>query len=291
MNAQSDIKEGSIWWKSIIGKNIIQLTRGQWKTFRNSELHKSKSSNAIYSVLITSTYYDNDTDCLNFVCDSTRFIRHSTSPNSRLSKEGRIALKDIKEGEEITENFLEYDKYPWPELWEGPIEMHGDESVKKAYLVDHPADLDVTTEFMEKTKLYIGDAGELGLGGFVGVAQKKGAVYHRDYPWNIWNVPQEPYLSFVNSKRSDLCQRFIDAILMHSYYVKKIDSLEIYLDNSRFVNHGIPGHVVYTNHQMTFVADIGANEHMLEDYNTNDGICLPCPWAKFPWEFLITRKY
>jgi len=288
MRAANDIKTGSIWWKPIIGKNIVQLNRSHWKTFVNSEIQLSKHSNIMYNFWISSTYYDKESDCLNFVCDSARFIRHSTCPNSKLTKEGRIAIKDIKEGDEITENFLEYDKYPWPELWGGPIEQHGDESVKKSYLAAHPEDLVVTTELMEKPKYYIAEANFMGLGSYVGIGQKTGSIYQQILPNNQFHIPKEAWISIFNSKRTDLCQSFCDSVLKYGWYMEKTESLDMWLDNFRFINHSFDANVKFEGTSLKFLRDIEPGEQLLIDYSPE--VTLPCPWATFRWEFLVTKK-
>lgn len=41
--------------------------------------------------------------------DNSRFLNHSTTPNTAHRPEGQIALRDIAGGEEITEDYREFD--------------------------------------------------------------------------------------------------------------------------------------------------------------------------------------
>jgi hypothetical protein len=242
----------------------------------------------MYRFWTISTYYEPENDCLNFVCDNTRFIRHSTTPNSKLTQEGRISLQDIKQGDEITENFLLYPKYPWPELWEGPMEQQGDEKVKESYLAAHPEEIVVVSEMLEKTKYYVADAAEKGLGSFVGIAQKKGTIYQRILPHNLLYFPKEAWLTFFNSFRTDLCQSFCNGIMMYGGYLKLLETVVVPLDNIRFLNHDVDLlNLKCVDNDMLFLKDVEAGGQLFIDYASE--VTIPCPWATFMWEFLCQK--
>jgi len=283
MYAEGDIKSGTLWWKPTPA-NVIQITRGQWKTFVNSQIQISKRSVYLYEGFVASTHYNATVDCLDFVCDLTRFIKHSISPNSKLTTEGRIALQDIKKGDEIKENFFEYDKYPWPELWEGPTEQHASDKEKEVYASSHPED----PMIFDGVKIYVADAGVKGLGVFVGAPHKKGDLSYPDTLTNTLLIPKDAWLTFFNSKVTDVCQGFCDAVLTFSGWSKSTDSLFLYLNDLRYINHSNNPTVKEIQENGTtkrvYTRDIEVGTEIEIDYRLVD---YPCPWANFLWAHLL----
>jgi hypothetical protein len=63
-------------------------------------------------------------DCIAVCLDNGRYVNHSEEPNlGPLEDDGEtswqysIALRDIKKGEELTENYCDYDSAPWSDLF------------------------------------------------------------------------------------------------------------------------------------------------------------------------------
>jgi len=278
MIAETDIKAGIIWWQPT-DANTLKLNRGSWKTFVTSEIKRSEKSTKLHKALVSWTYYSAKDDCLHFVLDRTRFIRHSTSPNSKLTAQGRIALVDIKKGDEINENFLEYDKYPWPEDWDGPIEKKATKEERETYALAHEQDPEIKPPGID-LKDYVADAGEKGLGLFVGVPLKKGDVFQKDTPTTLIYIPKDAWLTFVNSKLNDVCQGFYDAVIFYACYTKQFESLVLFLNNRRFTNHNSDP-PIETGRVWEVVKDMPVGTAIEIDYRRCD---YPCPWqSEFLW--------
>jgi uncharacterized protein len=91
--ATQDIPKGTITWVK------DQLDR----VFTIEEINSLSREN--YENLMKYTYRDRSGNYL-FCWDLTRFVNHSYEPNSMLTSMGfEIAIKDIKEGDEITNDY------------------------------------------------------------------------------------------------------------------------------------------------------------------------------------------
>ena len=91
--ATEEIPKGTITWVK------DQLDR----VFKRSELEKMSEANI--ENLLKYTYRDRNGDYF-FCWDLTRYVNHSYEPNSMLTALGfEIAIKDIKKGDEITNDY------------------------------------------------------------------------------------------------------------------------------------------------------------------------------------------
>jgi len=135
----------------------------------------------------------------------------------------------------------------------------------------------------DRVKYYVADAGEKGLGGFVGAPQKKGDKLLRKTETNELHFPKEAWLTFYNSKLTDLCKGFCDAVLTYSYWVSDLDVLVMFMDSNRFINHSDDANLISISGDWEeFNRDLEAGSEILCNYR-DPGVCYPCPWAKFLW--------
>jgi SET domain-containing protein len=113
-----DIPKGTIWWRADIHSNVIMLNREQYENLYRSENNPLKQN--LWTVFSTYAYYSQLHDSLVLCLDNARYVNHSDAPNSGpgcdLNPLASVALRDIKKGEEITENYDNYDPCPWAEI-------------------------------------------------------------------------------------------------------------------------------------------------------------------------------
>lgn len=117
--AKSRIPKGTIWWKAD-PNDILMVNREQFKILMNS-IQSPLIEEFVRSILIYA-YYSAAHDALVLCLDNARFVNHSFTPNSGSDEFGTelvaVAVRDIEEGEEMTENYANYDQCPWADLWE-----------------------------------------------------------------------------------------------------------------------------------------------------------------------------
>lgn len=116
--AKQDIPKGTVWWKGEIDSNVILLNREQYQNLYRSENNPLKES--LWNVFSTYAYYSQKHDGLVLCLDNARYVNHSDTPNSGPGEDGNplasVALRDIKKGEEITEDYDVYDHCAWAEI-------------------------------------------------------------------------------------------------------------------------------------------------------------------------------
>jgi hypothetical protein len=104
--ADQDIKKGDIIWK--LDHNKINSTLKFIDKSILSTLEEEKQTNQILEVLIYCIYKDGK---FIYYLDENKYINHSLEPNAFMDKDLTVvAIKDIKAGEEITENYNSYEK-------------------------------------------------------------------------------------------------------------------------------------------------------------------------------------
>jgi hypothetical protein len=109
--ASRAIPAGTVWWSGEMD-DYIQINRGQYQ-----RLMMSQPSQMLAEVQQHS-FYVSSLDCLLFICNDGRYINHSATPNcAALGFAKSITLRDIREGEELFEDYRQYDICPWAELW------------------------------------------------------------------------------------------------------------------------------------------------------------------------------
>ncbi|NUQ24694.1 MAG: SET domain-containing protein [Saprospiraceae bacterium] len=115
--AKVDIPKGTIWWKGEADKNVLLLNRDQYHNFLLSDHAPLKAH--FWDVLATYSYYAPQVDALVLCLDNVRYVNHCKSPNSHTPIDAfplvSVALRDIKQGEEIVEDYDEYLFCPWAE--------------------------------------------------------------------------------------------------------------------------------------------------------------------------------
>jgi SET domain-containing protein len=103
--AAENIKAGEIVWHFV---PALDKTLDIMEWFAISEFGHPIDRNFLRKY----AFLDKQTDKLILSGDNDRFTNHSDSPNTRPDETGDMfAIRDIKEGEEITANYYEFDKY------------------------------------------------------------------------------------------------------------------------------------------------------------------------------------
>ncbi len=109
-----------MWWRARLAEDVIFVTRNQFEVLRGSFV--APPSDGLLNSIYTYSYFSAEHDALVLILDNARYTNHSSEPNSAEYEEpgaiGSIAIRDIKAGEEITENYNLYDTCPWEEFEE-----------------------------------------------------------------------------------------------------------------------------------------------------------------------------
>ena len=115
--AKIDIPAGTVWWKARRSQ-VILLNQRQYLTLMSSQL------NAVMDNLLTIAsiygYYSIRLDSIIICLDDARYVNHSDTPNSGAPLNGdplcSMTLREIRAGEEITENYSCYDYCAWSSI-------------------------------------------------------------------------------------------------------------------------------------------------------------------------------
>jgi len=90
----------------------------QYKTYKASE--KNTITDTLWELFTKYAYYSKELDSLVLCLDNARYVNHAAEPNSGATIDFdpliSIALKDIMEGEEILENYNNYEDCSWLDI-------------------------------------------------------------------------------------------------------------------------------------------------------------------------------
>ncbi len=113
--AASFIPKDAVWWRGT-PENTLRISRAQYETLRAS--HYREGGGGLIDTLHTYSYYERALDALILILDDTRYINHHDDPNAgggmMLQSQ---ALRDIHPGEEIVEDYRQFDPCPWASLY------------------------------------------------------------------------------------------------------------------------------------------------------------------------------
>jgi SET domain-containing protein len=115
--ADQDLKKGDIVWK-FTPETCVVITQEQFQMLVNS-FHKTERELIKYYLIYT--YYQKALNGVVFCVDDGRFVNHSDQPNMghphhfspEIAWQYSVALRDIKKGEELMENYNTYDPCEW----------------------------------------------------------------------------------------------------------------------------------------------------------------------------------
>lgn len=115
--ADQDIKKGDIIWK-YTPETCNVFTQEQFQVLLNS-FHKTEKE--LIKFLLTYAYPQKVLNGIVLCLDNGRFVNHSEEPSlagpsdlpREISWQYSVALRDIKQGEELTENYNTYDTSDW----------------------------------------------------------------------------------------------------------------------------------------------------------------------------------
>ena len=115
--AKRDIPRRTVWWKAK-RTNVLLLNRSQYVTLQSSHLNETIGN--LLSIASIYGYYSAKLDSIIICLDNARFVNHSFEPNSGSPQSGdplsSMTLRDIYAGEEITEDYTNYDICSWCEI-------------------------------------------------------------------------------------------------------------------------------------------------------------------------------
>ncbi len=121
--AKTRILKGTIWWRAGEGDALL-ITREQYESLVRSE--QTPNIAAFLETLSIYGYYEEALESLVMCLDNARYCNHSFEPNSGPTPTNEplcsMALRDIEAGEEILEDYSEYNKCPWLDMCESFME-------------------------------------------------------------------------------------------------------------------------------------------------------------------------
>ncbi|GAB4317144.1 MAG: hypothetical protein Kow0069_19720 [Promethearchaeota archaeon] len=146
------IPRGTVWWHAR-PEDIFLINRQQYHALRCSHLAESELSAAFLRAIDVYSYYVQKVDALVFCLDDSRFVNHSFEPNSGGRDAGMldpfrsVALRDIQPGEEILEDYTEYDECPWSpdEGFCAELRREKSANARATKIVERPAKLGLTS--------------------------------------------------------------------------------------------------------------------------------------------------
>lgn len=108
--ATEDIREGTVWYRPGPG-DLLYLDRDQFEAIR-------AISPQLADWFSNYAFYVDPLGVLVFQLDGN-FVNHSDHPNSALHEGGvnSVALRDIRVGEEILEDYSQFSGCPWVEMY------------------------------------------------------------------------------------------------------------------------------------------------------------------------------
>mgnify|MGYP003646111578 CR=1 FL=1 len=296
--AEEFIAKGTVIWTECNNVNTLRMSRAQYRTLCNSEhsAQVSPHSFALWDGFSTYSYYEAADDCLVFCADNMRYMNHSQdAPNSEMVGSSSVALRDILPGEELLEDFTSYDAYPWPEPYDSWSEAEGHvaDAVRMVYLQAHQDNWKPT--LLETMSCFVAPAGGKGNGLFIGRKASQGTCIWNNFPGSTLFIPQHVWETFIKSDliRSPKSKSLHNAILWYSYYEKRVDSLALCLDNSRYMNHNAERAACMSEYDdgregndmgcTVLARDLQEGEELDDDYREYD----VCPWAVMAWEEFV----
>lgn len=111
--AGEDIRKDEVWWKDE-GSNTLHLTEEQYQTFLESAREESAESENFAKFIGHFSSTNGVENSLEISLDNSRYVNHSKNPNSGWTQDGgSYALRDIKKGEQIFENYYAYPTLSW----------------------------------------------------------------------------------------------------------------------------------------------------------------------------------
>lgn len=119
------LPKGTKWWKGN-ESNTLLMSKEQYTALGQS--HMTFKSQIMMQGLQTYCYYEKKIDSIVWCLDDARYVNHSIQPNSGFDQFKTpllsVALRDIEPGEEIFENYENYDYCTWaPEVSEIRFEV------------------------------------------------------------------------------------------------------------------------------------------------------------------------
>lgn len=115
--ATKDIPKGTIWWKAK-RTNVLLLNRSQYTTLLSSHINGTVQN--LLDIASIYGYYSAKLDSIVVCLDNARYVNHSFEPNSGAPENGdplaSVTLRDIRAGEEMTEDYSSYDQCQWSKI-------------------------------------------------------------------------------------------------------------------------------------------------------------------------------
>lgn len=116
--ARTLIPAHTVWWHAQLA-DLIPLTGLQFEALRASA--PSPQRDAVMEAFLYYGYYVKGFDMLFFIPDNSRYLNHSSAPNSAVSPDSEglrsVTLREIAAGEELVEDYRTYDTCPWANLY------------------------------------------------------------------------------------------------------------------------------------------------------------------------------
>lgn len=119
------LPRGTVWWRNTLD-DVISVSEHQYRLLVASARDDDGCQRLLTDILHYA-YYLEEIDRLLYICDDARYINHSFKPNSEgmpcvRDAHGTLVLysmtlRDVEVGEELFEDYTNYDHCVWAPLY------------------------------------------------------------------------------------------------------------------------------------------------------------------------------
>jgi SET domain-containing protein len=122
--ATAFLPRGTVWWRATL-EDVISVSEHQYRLLTDSRCDDARTR--LLADILHYAYYLEEIDRLLYICDDARYLNHSFEPNSEgmpcyRDEHGTLVLysmtlRDVEEGEELFEDYTNYDHCTWAPLY------------------------------------------------------------------------------------------------------------------------------------------------------------------------------
>lgn len=119
------LARGTVWWRATLD-DVISVSEHQYRLLAGSRCDDDARTKLLADILHYA-YYLEEVDRLLYICDDARYLNHSFEPNSEgmpcyRDEHGTLVLysmtlRDVEKGEELFEDYTNYDHCTWAPLY------------------------------------------------------------------------------------------------------------------------------------------------------------------------------
>jgi hypothetical protein len=116
--ARTLLPRGTVWWRARPSE-VVMVRRQSYEILVTS--HQSVLTQRFLEAVLHNGFYVAHYDAIVYITDNARFTNHSFDPSSMVCPKSdglcSVTIRDVLPGEEIFEDYTQYDRCPWAHLW------------------------------------------------------------------------------------------------------------------------------------------------------------------------------